>query len=443
MSIQVQQVALHWRDRAIEKAEVISDAWQVFLAFTGRAAEIILFICMVFSLLQMLPGLTLWGWLANCVLITQMITLDIAGFGLNSMAKAVRRGGGTAIVAEKAETTATFLIGIMVLSALSVAIDHMFGTKFSWVHDTVTYLDYGLILTRVVMTVLYGKVIHSLREARQDMQQQADTTLADLRADVTRLSKALEDEQAASKKQTEQLEAAHEKTVTELQEQLDGTRTECDQLAKKLSQAQDSLATFSQNGSTLQATLADVMAERNEQATTIGALKDELLRVKAALESKNVELSQTAESLASASRKNVILTSTYEQKELSVKAENESLKAAMKAQIDEAVKARELSLKAEMKVETDQLRQTIKHLKEQSKEQVKAPVKPVKSVATEKIDSRTFVFECLRDNPEMKLSQMVELAKTRGLDLSEPTASRYRKEYRESSNESSRESTAI
>jgi hypothetical protein len=444
MSVQnVQAQVQHWRDRAIQKSEVISDAWQVFLAFTGRAAEIILFICMVFSLLQMLPGLTLWGWLANGVLITQMITLDVAGFGLNSMAKAVRRGGGTAIVAEKAETTATFLISIMVLSALSVAIDHMFGTKHPVVHDVMTYLDYLLILTRVVMTVLYGKVIHSLREAKQDMQQAADTTLADLQADNTRLSKALEDEQQANKKQTERIEEAHEKTVAELQEQLDGTRTECDHLSQKLSQAQDALTTFSQNGSTLQASLAESMIERNEQATIIQTLQNELLQVKAALESKNVELSHTSESLASASRKITIVTSTQAQKELSLKAEIDSLKALVKAESESSLKAGRDEMKAEMQAQLEELRRQNAQLKAQMKDQAKAPAKPLKQNQAEKIDSRTFVFECLRSNPEMKLSRMVEIAKTRSLDLSEPTASRYRKEYRESSNESSRESTAI
>jgi hypothetical protein len=426
------QMMMHWRDRAIEKAETISDAWQVFLAYTGRAAEIILFVCMVFSLLQMLPTITLWSWLINTILVVQMVTLDVAGFGLNSMAKAVRRGGDTA-TAEKAEQTATFLIIIMIVSLLSVTIAQMFGKKYPVVGDVMHYLDYGLILTRVVMTVLYGKVIHSLRESKQDIQIQADTTVSDLRADLTkarneqkRLEKALTDEQEASKKNIEQLEASQEQAMSDLQEQLDGAKAENKQLAQKLSQMQTTLQDALQNGSSVQVTMQKVIAEKNENDSQIQNLQNQLSLAKTDLQSRIAELSQARNLLA-----------VKAQNESSMQAKIEGLQAEMKAQIDEAVKATELAVKAQMQVEIEELRRANRQLKEQMKAPGKTPIKPAKQVLSEKFDTRSFVFACLQKNPEMKLSEIVSLAKMQGQELSEPTISRYRKEYRESSSESS------
>src|SRR6266567_3375202 len=119
----------HWRDRYIAKAEGISDAWQVALAYAGRGAEIILFICMVISIIEMAPNFHMWDWLSNGTLVVQMITLDIAGFGLGTMAKYVRRAGDEE-TAKKAEDMGSVLIGIMVVSLLSVTVKIIFAPHF-------------------------------------------------------------------------------------------------------------------------------------------------------------------------------------------------------------------------------------------------------------------------------------------------------------------------
>ena len=60
--------------------------------------------------------------------------------------------------------------------------------------------------------------------------------------------------------------------------------------------------------------------------------------------------------------------------------------------------------------------------------------------AAGKFDARAFVFACLNENPNLKLAEIEQLARIAGQELSQPTASRYRKQFfntGESSDESS------
>jgi hypothetical protein len=54
---------------------------------------------------------------------------------------------------------------------------------------------------------------------------------------------------------------------------------------------------------------------------------------------------------------------------------------------------------------------------------------PPQATSTEKFDARSFVFSCLEENPDLKLSEIEQLAIARGQELSQPTASRYRKQF--------------
>jgi 5-formyltetrahydrofolate cyclo-ligase len=54
---------------------------------------------------------------------------------------------------------------------------------------------------------------------------------------------------------------------------------------------------------------------------------------------------------------------------------------------------------------------------------------PLQATAAEKIDARTFVFACLSKNPDLKLAEIEQLAFAAGKELSQPTASRYRKQF--------------
>jgi len=51
------------------------------------------------------------------------------------------------------------------------------------------------------------------------------------------------------------------------------------------------------------------------------------------------------------------------------------------------------------------------------------------ALAEEKFDARAFVFACLEENPDLKLSEIEQRALSCGQELSQPTASRYRKQF--------------
>ena len=81
----------HWKEAALAKSEGISDAWDVTKVYAGRLAEWVLFGCMITNIVEVV--MTVPPVVANAVLAVQAVTLDIAGFGLASMASEARRQG--------------------------------------------------------------------------------------------------------------------------------------------------------------------------------------------------------------------------------------------------------------------------------------------------------------------------------------------------------------
>lgn len=150
----------HWRDRAITASEKITDGWEVAKSYAARIAEPVLFLCMVANIVEMLPGVTVWPWFSAMVLGVQAVSLDVAGFGLNTMADHARRAGNEQ-AANKAERTGWLLIGIMIATLLAVAT----GMLFPQVAPILVYVEKTLILVRVALTVWYGHVIHGLRSS--------------------------------------------------------------------------------------------------------------------------------------------------------------------------------------------------------------------------------------------------------------------------------------
>lgn len=149
----------NWKEEAITRAEGITDAWEIAKVYAGRLAEWILFLCMIANIIEILPGVQLWGWFINGVLGFQAVTLDVAGFGLATMAEQARLVGKDE-VARRAKQTAYVLIGLMMVTVLCISI----GTLWPQVKGTTDFADKILILIRVGMTVWYGHVLHDLRQ---------------------------------------------------------------------------------------------------------------------------------------------------------------------------------------------------------------------------------------------------------------------------------------
>ncbi|HZU00281.1 MAG TPA: winged helix-turn-helix domain-containing protein [Ktedonobacteraceae bacterium] len=152
-------MAATWKQAAIDRSGILSDLWDVSMAYAGHLARWILFGCMCINIVQILPGVHLWQLLLNIVLGTQVITLDIAGFSLSSLAKHARDMGEEE-AANKAKKTSTALITLMITTILLVTI----GMLYPKAAPYTAMADNVLILVRVVMVVVYSHVIHELRE---------------------------------------------------------------------------------------------------------------------------------------------------------------------------------------------------------------------------------------------------------------------------------------
>jgi len=186
MTSSTQQPTTNWKDRAIQKAESITDAWDVFKNYAGRFADWILFGCMIINIIEML------GFrpepLVNVTLGVQVVTLDVAGFGLSSMAEhAIRMGnkGG-----QMARWVSYFLITLTIITLVNVQVGNMFRDA-QWTGA----VDNTLILIRIGMTVVYGFVVHSLRDhgpvlgiqALRDANEALTRTVEELQQQTTNL----------------------------------------------------------------------------------------------------------------------------------------------------------------------------------------------------------------------------------------------------------------
>ncbi len=155
---QPQHPQKHWKDDAIAWSEGITDAWEVTKVITGRLAEWILFGCMIANIIGILPGVSLPPLVTNIVMGIQIVTLDIAGFGLATMAENARANGAEK-AANEATATAYLLIAIMMLTLVLFTL----GIMVPALKPFTSIAENVLILVRVGMIVFYGHVVHSLR----------------------------------------------------------------------------------------------------------------------------------------------------------------------------------------------------------------------------------------------------------------------------------------
>lgn len=206
----VAQTQKHWRDLAIERSEAITDAWEVTKVVTGRLAEWILFFCMIANIVGILPGVSLPLLITNTVMGVQIVTLDIAGFGLATMAQHARETGAEKD-AQNAQWTAYLLIGIMMLTLIIFTL----GLMVPSIREYTDIAEKVLILVRVALIVLYGHVIHSLRRITE---HQIDTLriqiVEEKQAEIERLHATHKSELAET---ITRLEVQHKEQVQALQ----------------------------------------------------------------------------------------------------------------------------------------------------------------------------------------------------------------------------------
>jgi hypothetical protein len=155
----------NWKQAAMQKAERITDYWDIVKAYCGRSAEVVLSLCMFASLIGVLLGIHYWPWVNNLILAIQIIMLDMGGFALNTLAEHARDNGQEE-AAQKAESMARFLIGLVIATLAIITIGQLSaiaGPYAGVVKTSVGYAEPLLILVRVISTVKYIHTIHSLR----------------------------------------------------------------------------------------------------------------------------------------------------------------------------------------------------------------------------------------------------------------------------------------
>lgn len=162
------QVNHGWKHRLISASGVISDAWDVFIAWAGRGASWILFACLVISILQVIPNMNVPEILKNITLGVEIITLDIAGFGLNSLASHIRKYGGrdAQATAGQGANLGKFLIGLMMVTVVLITAATIWPTLKSGIDVT----DKILILVRMIAIILYMHTVKELRHVELEIE---------------------------------------------------------------------------------------------------------------------------------------------------------------------------------------------------------------------------------------------------------------------------------
>lgn len=230
-----QQGGIHWKDRAIEASEGISDGFEVLKAYGARIAEWILFFCLIANIIEIFPlpepGATVFG---NIVLGIQSVTLDIAGFGLATMADHARRRGDEK-AANKASVMGWTLISLMIVTVGLVTLSLILPTT----KPTIDTIEKVLILARVIVTVLYGHIVHSLRNAGVEYENR----VAVLQREVSSIRGQLQAKENEVSSVQSQLSIV-QRTVSTLQGQLDGARQEVSSVQRKLEAEQQQVSTL-------------------------------------------------------------------------------------------------------------------------------------------------------------------------------------------------------
>ncbi len=290
----------HWRDRAIEASEAISDGIEVLKAYGARVAEWILFFCLIANIIELFPlpepFASVFG---NIVLGIQAVTLDIAGFGLATMGDHARRRGD-AHAARKASTMGWTLISLMMVTVGLVTLTLIVpATK-----PTIDTIEKALVLARVIVTVLYGHIVHSLRNAGVEydnrvltLEQTVSTVQAQVQAkehEVSSVQSTLSSVQSAL--------SSEQAKVSTLQAQLDSTQQELEMVrgqvdtgqqwqASRVSSFQEQLATEQATSGTLRRHLHTVSLEVEDLRGQLEEKQHTLESVQSALSSEQAKVS--------------------------------------------------------------------------------------------------------------------------------------------------------
>ncbi len=144
---------------SFKQSNWITDAWNWFMVFAGKAAEPVLIISVLYSSAKLLPALQpyLNANLDATVFIAQFVALDVGGLSLNKMANLVQATNPKG--AKQAKWLSIALVVIMISGVILASLAPIMAKA----PQLSSGIDTFLLICRAILAVLYSRVIHSLK----------------------------------------------------------------------------------------------------------------------------------------------------------------------------------------------------------------------------------------------------------------------------------------
>lgn len=172
------------KDALISQTGEIADAFSVFIAAGGNVAVWVLFICMIANIID--AAVNFPTVVSVAIMVIQAVVLDIAGFGLQTIAKRLLKVNDEEVqeAARKGKSFAGWLIGVMIVTmilitskTLAPVVIPLFSKDshlVETIQNNIDVIDKVLVLARIGFTVAYVHTIHNLREIDSDLQQEEE-----------------------------------------------------------------------------------------------------------------------------------------------------------------------------------------------------------------------------------------------------------------------------
>jgi hypothetical protein len=158
---QQQQEELDWK-AILRESTWLTAVWEWLQTLLGRAVDLVLWVTMIFSCYQLIPGATQPpASVSTFMFVLQFIALDVGGMSLNRLAQqqGLDRWAYSRVIAY-------ILIGITLITISYAGMEHAVTIDAS----VTNWIEVLLVIARSVMTVLYGQAIHALKVADQSLR---------------------------------------------------------------------------------------------------------------------------------------------------------------------------------------------------------------------------------------------------------------------------------
>lgn len=348
--------------------------WLMTLA--SKCTEVVLYVTVLYSCAELYPGVKLPDGLTLALFIIQMGALDIGGIGLSKMARQARADHNEE-GAHKAEILSRWLISIMIASlvtaSLTLAISQIPGFQKDQNAQTAiqivqTAISLVLVVARAVCAVLYGKIIHALKSETPDTLL-VPTKQADLEAILAASVTPLFQQVADLANTVQLLSVSTEKRFRQIESTF--------QLS-----IETALRHFQQFQIESQSKIETSFSEQIESLTETLQIQEKALSL----------LPDFTEQLGQ------------------IESVNEEV-TQVKALVEQVI-----------------TRRTLTSVPAASR---KASTSRVVVSEAKSVDRKAFVFQCLTDDPEMKIQAIQLKAAESGFSISVGTISGYRNEFLE------------